>query len=254
LPGHNEHARILDGRCPSGVRAPWSFRLYPEAGEGGGCFRSVRGVERAGGSPDPGRSAAEAGRRARGKLRRYCAANLLNRFATLTYAGGGCHDPQALRADVASFFRALRGELGGPLPYAWVPEWHPGGHGLHVHFAVGRYVPRRLVEDAWGRGFVTIKLIGNLPVGSGARAEARVAGAYLAKYVSKDFGGSRAPGLHRYEVAQGFQPASVEYVGRSPDEVIERASERLGAAPRTVWLSSKTEGWHGPPACWAQWN
>jgi hypothetical protein len=65
-------------------------------------------------------------------------------------------------------------ELGGrPLPYAWAPEWHPGGHGLHVHFAVGRYVKQRLIADVWGRGIAHIKLIGDLPVGSGALEEAR---------------------------------------------------------------------------------
>jgi hypothetical protein len=159
-----------------------------------------------------------------------------------------------VRADVAGFFRWLRAELGGPLPYAWAPEWHPGGHGLHVHFAVGRYVPRRLVEEAWGRGFIKIKLIGGLPVGSGARAEARVAGGYLAKYVSKDFGGPRVRGLHRYEVAQGFQPQPVAVYGVSAEDVIERASRLMKAVPERAWFSSDTEGWHGPPACWAQWS
>jgi hypothetical protein len=55
LPGHNEHARILDGRCPSRVRAPWSFRLYPEAGEGGGLpgplSRNAGSATRRGGLP-----------------------------------------------------------------------------------------------------------------------------------------------------------------------------------------------------------
>ncbi len=54
------------------------------------------------------------------------------------------------------------------MPYVWVPEWHKSGHGQHVHFAVGRFVPRRVIEQAWGRGFVHIKLLGDLPVGSGA--------------------------------------------------------------------------------------
>jgi hypothetical protein len=115
LPHRSEHAGSRDRMRPSLVQARWSFRLYPEAAEGGGCYRTSRGVESAGGSPDPARSAAEARRRARGKLRRYCAANVLNRFVTLTYAGAGCHDPYALRADVAGFFRTLRDELGGPL-------------------------------------------------------------------------------------------------------------------------------------------
>ncbi len=228
--------------------------LYPQAREGGGSLLVRRSSEPRGGPPDPARSAAEAGRRARGKIRRYCAANLLNRFGTLTYAGEGCHDPVALRADLAAFFKRLRADLGeGALPYLWVPEWHPGGHGLHAHFAVGRFVPRSLIEQAWGRGFIKIKLLGDLPVGSGPLGEARQAARYLSKYASKDFGEGQLDGLHRYEVAQGFQPTKVSCYGGSADEVIEQASGFLGASPERVWLSSSVEGWRGPPACWAQW-
>ena len=75
-----------------------------------------------------------------------------------------------VRGDIHGFFRGLRRGLGGePFPYLWVPELHESGHGFHVHFAVGRYVPRSLIEGAWGRGFVFIKLIQGLPVGSGVR-------------------------------------------------------------------------------------
>jgi hypothetical protein len=131
--------------------AYWSFNLYPEAGEGGGCLvRPVRPLP-TGGPPNVERSRLEAARRARAKLRRYCAANRLNRLATLTYAGEGCFDPVQLREDVAEFFRGLRSGLGGePFPYAWTSEWHPGGHGLHVHFAVGRYVRERVIRQVWG--------------------------------------------------------------------------------------------------------
>ena len=114
------------------------------------------------------RSVAEAGRRARTKVRRYCAANGLNRLGTVTYAGSGVHDPLVVRRDLAVFFRNLRGALGGDaFPYVWVPELHPDGHGFHAHFAVGRYVKRSLITDAWGQGFVHIKLLGDLGVGSG---------------------------------------------------------------------------------------
>jgi hypothetical protein len=103
-----------------GHRAYWSFNLYPEAGEGGGCFVPTlrpRPSEIGGPAVDGERSQVEAARRARSKLRRYCAANRLNRFATLTYAGEGCFDQQQLRVDVGEFFRGLRRELGGsPLP------------------------------------------------------------------------------------------------------------------------------------------
>jgi hypothetical protein len=137
----------------------------------------------------------------------------------------------------------------------WVPQWHPGGHGLHAHFAVGRFVARRLIEGVWAHGFVHIKLLDGLPVGSGELAEARLAARYLARYVGRDVESERRlAGLHRYEVAQGFQPARVECYGASAEDVIERASGYMGSSPERVWLSSSTEGWRGPPACWAQWN
>ena len=159
----------------------WALSLYEAAREASGSFRFSRPMPRpvfVPGQPaaDPVRAAEEAARRARGKARRYCAANRLNRLGTLTYKGAGCHDPKQLRADVAAFFRLLRSLLGDKaFPYLWTSEWHKSGHGLHVHFAVGRFVHRSLIEQAWPHGFVHIKLIGNLPVGSGAVAEARVA-------------------------------------------------------------------------------
>jgi hypothetical protein len=238
------------------LQARWTFSLYPRAAEGGGCFVPPYVVEGArGGQPDPLRSQEEAGRRARARLRRYCAANRLNRFATLTYAQG-CRDPQQLRSDVAGFFRGLRRELGGEaLPYAWTSEWHPGGHGLHVHFAVGRYVRQRLIRDVWGRGIVHIKLIGDLPQGSGALEEARVAAAYLAKYVSKNLDDERREaGLHRYEVAQGFQPKRLRLRARGEAEVLEEACEVMGAQPSRMWRSSSAESWSRPPAVWCAWS
>jgi hypothetical protein len=234
----------------------WALSLYPEAGEGGGCLSVARQTIPTGGPPDVERAAEEAARRARAKIRRYAAANRLNRLGTLTYRGEGLHDPLLLREHLAGFFRELRAGLdGGAFAYLWVPQWHPGGHGLHAHFAVGRFVPRRLIERTWGHGFVHIKLLDGLPVGSGALGEARLAARYLARYVGRDVEEARRlAGLHRYEVAQGFQPAKVECYGSSAEDVIERASGYMGSAPERVWLSSSVEGWRGPPACWAQWN
>lgn len=157
----------------------WRLSLYPDAGEAGGCFyRPPSGRAPAGG--DPERAEVEAARRARSKVRRYCAANRLNRLGTLTYAGDGCHDPKALRNDLAVFFRSQRVSLGGDaFPYVWIPEWHKSGHGLHAHFAVGQFIGRRKVKDAWAHGFVHIKLLGDLPVGSSSLDQARVAARYL---------------------------------------------------------------------------
>ena len=234
----------------------WALSLYPDAGEGGGCLSVRRSVVPTGARPNAVRAAEEAGRRARAKIRRYAAANRLNRLGTLTYRGEGCHDPRQLRDDLAGFFRGLRaGVDDGRFPYVWVPQWHPGGHGLHAHFAVGRFVARRVIEQSWGHGFVHIKLLDGLPVGSGSLGEARLAARYLARYVGRDLEDARRlVGLHRYEVAQGFQPAKIECYGESAEDVIARASRYMGSAPERIWLSSSVEGWHGPPACWAQWN
>jgi hypothetical protein len=135
-----------------------------------------------------------------------------------------------------------------------VPEWHPGGHGLHAHFAVGRWIAQTAIRDAWGRGHVHIKLLGDLPVGSGTLGEARLAARYLAKYVGKDLAsGGQPPGRHRYEVAQGYQPRGVPIAGRSADEVIEWAETFMGSPAERVWRSRDEEAWDGPPAIWASW-
>ncbi|WP_452176637.1 rolling circle replication-associated protein [Georgenia satyanarayanai] len=168
---------------PGGPRAPsvagWVLSLYPDAAEASGAFvpsyRPVRDYVARGAAADPDRAAKKADGRARGRLRRYCAANRLNRLA-LTYGPPRCADPREVREHMGQFFRDLRAGLGGrPLPYAWVLELHKDGVHFHVHFAVGRFVPRRLINEAWGRGFVSIKLLGDLPVGSGTLDEARVA-------------------------------------------------------------------------------
>lgn len=238
----------------------WWLSLYPDAREAGGCFVSSRPPQRSyvarGHAADPERAAVEAGRRARTNLRRYCAANALNRLGTLTYRGEGCHDPRELRGHVGEFFRSLRAGLDGDaLPYVWVPEWHKTGHGLHVHFAVGQFVRRSLIESAWGRGFVHIKLLGDLGVGAQPIDEARKAAGYLSKYVTKTFGdpASRVLGLHRYDIAEGFKPSKVRLYGTHPGSVIDQASEMLEARPSFVWSSEDEETWRGPPAIWAQW-
>lgn len=193
-------------------------------------------------------------------MRRYCAANRLNRLGTLTYRGAGEHDPRQARADVGVFFRRLRAGLGGdPLPYVWVPEWHKSGHGLHLHFAVGRYVRKGLIEEAWGHGFTHIKLLGDLPAGSGVLDESRAAAGYLSKYVGKSFdddrdGVLRPKRLHRFDVAQGFSPRVIRLRAASRAEVVEQAAGAMGGPPDVFWSSSEVEDWRGAPAVWVQWR
>jgi hypothetical protein len=189
-------------------------------------------------------------------LRRYCAANRLNRLGTLTYRGDGCHDEAVVRAHIGEFFRALRESMGREaFPYAWVTEWHRTGHGLHVHFAVGQFIQRSRIEAAWPHGFVHIKLIGGLPVGSGALAEARVAAGYLSKYVTKSFAGTgRALNQHRYDLAQGFLPKRLLLRGNSKDDVIAQANHLAGGRPVADWSSADSPDWRGAPALWLAWD
>jgi hypothetical protein len=179
--------------------------LCPSAAEGGGCFVPARRPRAGGGGvPNPERSRQEAARRARGRLRRYCAGNRLNRLGTLTYGPPFCTDAARVRQDLGVFFRRLRESLGGdPFPYAWVPELHADGQRFHAHFAVGRFIKQGLIKEAWGHGFVSIKLLSDLPVGSGSLEESRRAAGYLSKYVAKSLDDARVPRRHRYDVAQG---------------------------------------------------
>ena len=80
-----------------------------------------------------------------------------------------------------------------------------------------------------------------------------MAAGYLAKYVSKSIGEERVPRLHRYEVAQGFQPEKVALRAASEAAVIAAASERMGARPARMWRSAEQEGWQASPAYWCAW-
>lgn len=189
-------------------------------------------------------------------MRRYCVANRLNRFGTLTYAGEGCHDEVLFRQHMGEFFRSLRSATGGQAsPYLYVGEWHKTGHGLHGHFAVGRFIHRDVIEQAWGHGFIKIKLLGDLPVGSTPRDEARVAAGYLSKYVRKSIHETRRTGgLHRYECAQGFAPPVQQLYGLTAAGVLDQAAEIMGCRPAKRWDSGEAEDWQGPPAVWFQWR
>lgn len=241
------------------IQREWRLRLYRDASEAGGSFRkaprlgerSYRGVR--GGAQDPERSAAVAARRAGTKLRRYVVANRLNRLGTLTYAEA-CTDERQVRKDVGEFFRRLKTEYQKPFPYLWIPEWHKDGYKLHLHFVVGKYVPRSSIVEAWGRGFVHIKLLGQVPIGQGSLGESRHAAAYLAKYLRKGLEADREFNLRRFDAARGFAPKSELIVGRSADEVTLEASERMGASPNYVWRSRDQDGWIGPSALWMSWD
>lgn len=208
-----------------------------------------------GAEPDVAHSAEVAVQRARGQMRRYSVANRLNRLGTLTYGPPFCRDPRQLRSDVASFFVRLRASLGGEaFPYLWVPELHKDRERWHVHFLVGRWIGRGAIESAWrGRGFVHIKLLGDLPARSSGAAEARVAAKYASKYVAKDV--EALDGLHRYEVAEGFQPERFSLGAKSDDGAHDLLVRDWfwGEEPEVSWRSADKAEHSGPPMLWFQW-
>ena len=231
-------------------QAGWALNLFQQAGEASGSFRSssppLRGIQEAGTEPSAlaqEHSRQESGRRARAQIRRYCAHNALNRLGTLTFKGEGCHDPRLLRIHLGAFFRQLRQGIGRDFPYLWVPEWH-ATHGLHVHFAVGRFINLSIIKAARPHGFVHIKLLGDLPHGSDNRDQAQVASGYLAKYVGKGFSDDRnLVGLHRYNIAQGFRLKPTKLF-----EVIPVAIDRMGGPYHYFWDSNDQRDWGKPPA------
>ena len=243
---------------PQQRAAGWWANLYPTAKEASGTFVSslqpIR-TEFLRNGTNSERSQKEASRRARAKVRRYCAANKLNRFGTLTYEGEGCHDPVQLRKDLGDFFKKLKSALGDDLPYVWVPEWHKTNHGLHAHFAVARYIKRAVIQESWNKGFVHIKLLSDLPVGTNTLDESRVAAGYLSKYISKSFlDNRRVVGLHRYDIAQGFTPEKERIYGVSRLELVENLIEHVGKEPSYFWTSNQEQVWEAPPAIWMSWN
>jgi hypothetical protein len=236
----------------------WRLTLYPDAREAAGCYRGIADLTERhwslpGEGQDPMRSSKVATSRARTAIRRYCTSNRTNRLGTLTYAGAGNFDPMLLRAHLAEFFRNLRESLGGTaFAYLWVPEWH-NAHGLHAHFAVGRYVKRHLIEEAWGRGFVKIKLLGDLPAGATSLDEARRAAGYVGKYVGKDVDHLRLMGLHRYDCAEGFQPRKISIPGPSLGDAFTRVCEEMGGLPASYSTSDEWRDWCGPYAVAMSW-
>jgi hypothetical protein len=98
-------------------------------------------------------------KRAIGASRRYLVANRLRYMWVLTFEGDGLHGPEG-RAEtmlqVAAFAERLTAATGRQ-PYWYSPELHPGGHGWHVNFFLGRRIKHARLQQLWGHGHVWVK-------------------------------------------------------------------------------------------------
>jgi hypothetical protein len=181
-------------------------------------------------------------------LRRYAAANRLDRLVVLTYAEPQ-HDLKKVKKDVHLFVkRKLRGLIGPDAAYALSFETHKSG-AWHVNVLVPTYIKHERLARKWGRGYVWIHKFKAGKGGSG-RDAARQAARYVAKYAGKEVEGM-ADGAHAYEVAQGFQPAVVRLFGHSLVDVVSQAEG--GASPDYVWQSIGEPDHTGPPVAFASW-
>ncbi len=246
----------------------WEGNVYPDAGEVIGWREtrllhqgketsyppSVVRVRTVAGSAAPPAIAESnrdrAARRAKSRLRRYCVANRLRYMWVLTFApdAEGLQEFDLRRAKRATAFwvkRALRAELGYRGAYAIGWERHRSG-AWHVNVVIGERVEYEDVGRTWGHGNVWVSRFSSRQ-GESARDAARRAAAYVAKYVSKEFETVGEEGIHRYEVAQGFQLRVVRVFALSATGIIEEA----GGQVVYRFDAPVSDSLRGPPIVWA---
>jgi len=191
----------------------------------------------------------EADARARRNVRRYCVVNGLDRLVTLTYAPEHLpEDWDGVWADIDSLRRNLRSFLKGrSIPILATIERGEKGGRLHVHLAIGQYIPAPDLERCWGKGFIDIRKV--RVMGEGKRARCRAAAHYVSKYVTKadSHKDGRSFNGRRYSTTKGFQYVTRStLVGSFDDAWHFLLGEALGPVEWT-WWSGDDEEWRGPP-------
>jgi hypothetical protein len=127
-----------------------------------------------------------------------------------------------------------------------VPEFHADDH-VHLHLLLGTWLSKDRAAALWGHGFVDLRKF--RAEGGGAREAARKAAGYAGKYVAKSMDRAEAH-RHRYEVAEGFQPAVVKRGGyRSLAEAVAFVEDH-GQVVTFAVHSDTLEDHDGPPFLW----
>lgn len=263
---------LRDGTPPSAPHG-WQVTYYPDAKEAAivpirpGAVPCGRRADTQSAGHSAERAADNARRavqRARGEARRYCRANKLRYLWVLTYRGAGCHSWPVMVEHLRSFFQAV---AHWHMPLLVVPEWHPGGHGLHVNLALGQYIHWRHVQAAWPHGNVKApRSREGASLGKRRLDPGRLAG-YVAGYVAAGAsvergelgkpgavtGPSRRHGGHRYFVAQGHQPRRLQDAGATLDELAELLMGVFHHPPGFVWRSWEDPTCHFPRGVYVLW-
>jgi len=198
--------------------------------------------------PDPERAQREARRRAGVQVRRLVAEHKLTRMWTLTLAEATLPEqrPEVI-LKLQQFLRRVRLELPHVVWLA-VLEWHPGGHGWHIHIVVNKFVPKEWIAGAWRHGFVDVRRI-SVKGDSTSRQAVSKAASYLAKYVTKappEGAPTHSPGDHRYYRPLGLSLTELVAEG-SYEEMVAMAWEHFPAGVGWMWHSGSAEGWRAPP-------
>ena len=200
-------------------------------------------------TPDHERAEREAVRRAQATVRRLVAEHDLVRMWTLTQAETTTAEQRGevvRRLQIA--VKRLRRRVSG-LKWLAVIEWHPGGHGWHVHMVVDRFIAKATMAECWTWGFVDARLI-RPKSGAGGRAAVRQAASYVAKYLGKGEGEHEQPpherGDQRYLRAEGMQVTELTGEG-SFEHLLTLAWEYFPSGIGWCWWSGAADDWRGPP-------
>lgn len=203
-----------------------------------------------------------ANRRAAARLRRFMVANSLVFMWVLTLENA-CHGPdgrQQVMSMVGDFARKVRQEHGVEV-YAYSPELHPGGHGWHVNFFVGEYLPHASMAALWGHGFVWVsdwrQKVRKRPGLSGtqlAKSAALQGARYAAKYAEKDWSRDMLEaGSHRFERSEGGDPVVIELEAGTMAEALRGVFTKTAGDCELVW-SDDVDDYHGPPWVFVRWE
>lgn len=149
--------------------------------------------------------------RARNTLRRLALANFSNRskFLTLTFRDN-VTDLETANKEFKRFIRKMR-TLLGEFKYIAVIEFQKRG-AIHYHVLLDiRYVKAKVLEEAWGNGFIKINRIDHVDN----------IGAYVVKYMTKEDADERLIGKKMYQCSRNLERPR-EYIGAEALYIVEQ--------------------------------